>query len=66
VVLLRPSRFFETPPAFWLAEYEQRADVVPALWQMRVGCTGVDTSGEALVPRGTVFFNGRLRARTNR
>jgi hypothetical protein len=60
VILLKDSKFFATPPSFWLAEYEKPDDRVPVLWQMRVSCKGIDASGQQLLPAGQIFFNARL------
>lgn len=60
VRILKDSKFFTTPPCFWLAEYERADDLVPKLWQMRLGCKGIDASGEGLLPEGQVFFNAKV------
>jgi len=62
VAILKESKYFSTPPCFWLAEHEGGGgDPIPALWQMRVNCLGIDASGATLLPEGPTFFNARLQ-----
>ncbi|KAJ1630356.1 hypothetical protein T492DRAFT_1003874, partial [Pavlovales sp. CCMP2436] len=69
VLITKVSKYFATPPSFWVAEYERPDDPVPTLWQLRVSCSAIDASGDNLVPEGPIFFScniGRGRPREGR
>lgn len=61
VELATASRYLRTPPCFWSLDYDRPDAEVPSLLQLRLGCAGIATGGDEIVPAGeTIFLNARV------